>query len=305
MRLTPLRSLLPLLALLALTACHSRDAATEPGGPSPEAAVRESIALIRADDFAGFWRQALPPHDYALLRADWTRARASEAPMSEADRERIDGALHQLAAPDAESAIDARLQPWLVDMQARYGDQLPLLVGIGRALGARAIAGNPHLGGAQKRHATGLLDALGPWAQRAPWFDPDRARQAVGVVVATARKLDLHDARQLRTMDFDQAMRSYGTAFAGLKQVLAIYGLPLDQALDSAHVVPLDYHPPYARVRIEYQLLGQLLSMESTLVLEDGRWYDQDLLQAVRRAHQRLAAPPAAASTPAMATAPR
>jgi hypothetical protein len=106
-------------------------------------------------------------------------------------------------------------------------------------------------------------------------------------------------------MDFDQAMRSYGTAFAGLKQVLAIYGLPLDQALDSAHVVPLDYHPPYARVRIEYQLLGQLLSMESTLVLEDGRWYDQDLLQAVRRAHQRLAAPPAAASTPAMATAPR
>lgn len=304
MRLT-LRRLLLLLALLALAACHSREAATDSGGPSPEAAVRESIALIRADDFASFWHRALPPHDYAVLRADWTRARAAEAPMDEADRERIDGALRQLAAPDAEAAIDARLQPWLVDTQARYGDQLPLLVGIGRALGAKAIAGNPHLGDAQKRHANALLDALGPWAQQAPWFDPERARLAVGTVVATARKLDLHDAQQLRTMDFDQAMRSYAIAFGGLKQVLAIYGLPLDEALDSARVVPLDYHPPYARVRIEYQLLGQPLSMESTLVLQDGRWYDQDLLQAVRRAHQRLATAPAGASTPAVAPAPR
>lgn len=303
MLLTPLRPLLLLLALLALAGCHSRDAA-DAGGPSPEAAVRDSIALIRADDFAGFWRHALPPHDYALLRADWARARAGEAPMSEAERERIDGTLRQLAAPDAEAVIDARLQPWLADAQARYGDQLPLLVGIGRALGAKAIAGNPHLGDAQKRHATALLDALGPWAQQAPWFDPARARQAVAVVVATARKLDLRDARQLRTMDFDQAMSRYARAFAGLKQVLSIYGLPLDEALDSAHVVPLDYHPPYARVRIEYRLLGQPLSMESTLVFEDGRWYDQDLLQAVRRAHQRLAAPPAASAT-AAATAPR
>lgn len=106
-------------------------------------------------------------------------------------------------------------------------------------------------------------------------------------------------------MDFDQAMRSYATAFEGLKQVLAIYGLALDQALDSARVVPLDYHPPYARVRIEYRLLDQPLSMESTLVLKDGRWYDQDLLQAVRRAHQHLATPPAGASAPAVASAPR
>jgi hypothetical protein len=305
MRLTPLCRLMLLLGLLTLAACHSHDAATASGSPSPEAAVRESIALIRADDFAGFWHHALPPHDYALLRADWGKLRAGEAPMSEADRERIDAALRQLAAPDAEATLDARLQPWLADTQARYGDQLPLLVGIGRALGAKAIAGNSHLGDAQKHHATALLDALGPWAQQAPWFDPAKAHQAVGVVVATARKLDLHDARQLRAMDFDQAMRSYATAFAGLKQVLAIYGLALDQALDSARVVPLEYHPPYARVRIEYQLLGQPLSMESTLVLQDGRWYDQDLLQAVRRAHQRLAAPPAGASAPAVAPAPR
>jgi hypothetical protein len=81
--------------------------------------------------------------------------------------------------------------------------------------------------------------------------------------------------------------------------MLALYGLPLDQALASARVVPLEYHPPYARVRIEYQLAGTPLSMESTLVQQNGRWYDQDLLESVRQAHRTLAAP-AASGTVAM-----
>jgi hypothetical protein len=267
--------------------------------------VRQSIALIRAGDFAGFWRHALPPHDYAMLREDWNRARAVEAPLDAGARERIDAALQQLAAPDAEARLDARLQPWLADTQARYGDQLPLLVGIGRALAGKAIADDPGLGEEQKQHAIALVDALGPWAQQAPWFDPDKARQAVGLVVATARRLDLRDAQRLRAMDFDQAMASYATAFQGLEQVLALYGLPLDEVFASARVVPLEYRPPYARVRIEYQVLDRPMAMESTLVQQNGRWYDRELIDNVRRTHQRLAAPAAATTAPGTVAALR
>jgi hypothetical protein len=302
MRLMLPRRLLLSLALLVLAACHSRDAAVA-SGESPEAAVQRSIALHRSGDFDGFWRHALPPHDYAVLRADWSQARSREAPLTDAERARIDAFLHQLAAADAEAALDAQLQPRLAEAQARYADQLPLLVGIGRALATRAIGENPGLSDAQKRHATALVEALGPWAQQAPWFDPDKARQAVAMVVATARRLDLHDARSLRTMDFDQAMHRYGIAFEGTKQLLALYGLPIEEVLASARVVPLDYHPPYAHVRIEYRLLGTPLSMESTLMQQDGRWYDQDLLQSVRQAHQRLVAPTGTASVPPAAVA--
>ncbi|UGB37881.1 hypothetical protein [Frateuria soli] len=293
--------LLPWLALLALAACRSgENTPADTAGQSPEAAVQQSIALVRAGDFAGFWQHALPPYDYAMLREDWGKARADGAPLTDGERARIDGALQQLAAPDAAATLDARLQPWLADAQARYADQLPLLVGIGRALAGKAIEEDARLTDTQKRHASALVDALGPWAQQAPWFDPARARQAVGVVVATARELDLRDARSLRTMDFDQAMRSYAIAFHGLERMLALYGLPLDEALASARVVPLEYHPPYARVRVEYQLLGTPLSMESTLVQQSGRWYDQDLLESVRRSHRRLAGP-APAGTVAVA----
>jgi hypothetical protein len=297
MRLTRFRLLLSTVVLLTLAACHPRDgAALASGGESPEAAVRQAIAQVRAGDFGGFWQHALPPRDYAMLRADWRRLPAAQLPLSERERRRFDAALALLAAPDAASALDARLQPWLAQTQARYGDQLPLLVAIGRALAIGTIAGAPDVSDARKHEATALVQALGSWAQQAPWFDPERARQAITVAVATARELRLRDAESLRRMDFDEAMRSYATAFAGIRQLLQLYGLPLDEVLASARVVPLDYHPPYARVRVEFQLMGTTLSAESTLVQQDGRWYDQDLLQSVRQAHRQLALPPAAAS---------
>ena len=301
MRPSFVRRLLPCLALVALTACHSGEhaPAANTASQSPEGAVQQSIALVRAGDFAGFWQHALPPHDYAMLREDWGKARTGETPLTDAERARIDSALQQLAAPDAAATLDARLQPWLADAQARYGDQLPLLIGIGRALAGKAIEEDARLTDTQKRHASALVDALGPWAQQAPWFDPARARQAVGVVVATARELDLQDAQSLRAMDFDQAMRSYAIAFHGLERMLAIYGLPLDEALASARVVPLEYHPPYARVRVEYLLMGTPLSIESTLVQQNGHWYDQDLLEGVRQAHGRLTAPATAGTVAA------
>ncbi|MEI7036806.1 hypothetical protein [Fulvimonas yonginensis] len=298
-----LRRLLLLLALLALAACHSRDQAT--GGDrieSPEATVRQSLALLREGDFDGFWRHALPPPDYAMLRDDWHLAHG-DAPLSNATEPTpIDATLRQLHAPDAEEAIDAQLQPWLANTQARYGDQLPLLVGIGRAIVDRAVANEPRLSEAQKRDATALVQALVPWAQQAPWFDPDRARRAVRIAVATAGEPELRDADGLHPPDFAQAMRRYAVAFAGFKRILALYGLSVDQVLASAHVVPLDYHPPYARVRIEYEVLGTPLSVEASLVLQNGRWYDQDLVESVRRSHRELAAPAATASAATVAT---
>jgi hypothetical protein len=298
LRLPSPRHLAWLLALLVLAACQSREGpVTLAAGPSPEAAVRESIALVRAGDFEGFWQHALPPQDYAMLREDWTRA-PPDGTAPDAARSRLDAGLRELAEPDAATTLDARLQPWLADTRARYADQLPLVIGIARAIAVATINEQADLNEVQKRDLTALVDALGPWAQQAPWFDPDKARQALGVAVATARTLDLRDAGSLRGMDFDQAMRSYAVAFAGLKQWLALYGLSIDQVLASAHVVPLDYHPPYARVRIEYRVLDTPLSLESTLLQQNGRWYDRDLVEYVRQAHRRLTAPPPATAAP-------
>lgn len=297
MRFAPFRCLLPFAAVLALAACHHQDEAAQVGGSTPEAAVQGSIDLLKAGDFGGLWKHALPPADYATLRADWSHRAAGQPPLSAADKAKFDQAVQKLTGPDAENQLYAELQPKLSQMEQQYKDQLPVLIGVGDALLKNSVAQNRNLDSEQKTQANQLLDVLVPWAKQAPWFDQARAKQAVGVVVATARKLDLKSPDQLRTMDFDTAMAKYATGYAGLKQLLAIYGLSLDEALDSTKLSTLSNKDGRAVVKVDYTLLGKPLSAESTLVQQDGRWYSESLINNVRAAHERLQQPATAGST--------
>ncbi|MHB1057076.1 MAG: hypothetical protein ACYC0F_04230 [Rhodanobacter sp.] len=291
-------ALLPLLAVLLLGACHGKDDAAQPGGSTPEAALQASVDLLKAGDFNGLWKHALPPADYANMRADWSRQQKASRPVSAEDRARFDEAMRKLTEPDAENKLYAELQPKLAAMEQQYKDQLPVLISVGEALVKNGLAQNQTLSETQKSQAGSVLDVLAPWAQQTPWFEQARAKQAVGVAVATARKLDLKDPEQLHTMDFDTSMAKYATAYAGLKQLLAIYGLSVDDTLNSIKLTPVSNSNGHAVVKIDYTLLGKPLSTESRLVQEGGRWYGEDILKNARQSHQRLLQPAAGASAP-------
>ncbi|MBD8874345.1 hypothetical protein [Rhodanobacter sp. DHB23] len=293
------RTLLPLFAVLALAACHNKDEATQVGGSTPEAAVQGSITLLKAGDFNGLWKHALPAGDYATLRADWSRRNADRPPVSATDEARFDASVQKLTAPDAETKLYAEVQPKLDQMQQQYKDQLPVLVAMGGAYLKNGVAQNQSLDSEQKTQAGSLIDVLTPWAQQAPWFDQARAKQTIGILAATARKLDLKSPEQLRTLDFDGTMAKYATGYAGLKQVLAIYGLSVDDALASAKLSTVSNQDGHAVVKIDYTLLGKPLSAETRLVQQDGRWYSESLVDNVRKAHQALQQPATAGSVAA------
>ena len=307
MRLPTLRyTLLPLLAALALTACHGKDDVSQPGSSTPEAAVQSSVDLLKAGNFNGLWKHALPPADYATLRADWVHLQQNPQPITAEDRARFNQAMQELTGPDAENKLYAELQPKLTTMEQQYKDQLPVLISVGEALLKNGVAQNKSLTNEQKTQANGVLDVLTPWAQQTPWFDQAKAKQAVGVAVATARKLDLKTPEQLRTMDFDTAMQKYSLGFAGAKQLLGIYGLSVDDTLNSIKVTSIENSNGHARVKIDYVLLGKPLSAESKLVQQDGRWYSEEMLNNVRESHKQLTEQPSqpagSASTPAAAS---
>ncbi|NII73488.1 hypothetical protein FHW84_002060 [Dyella sp. SG562] len=306
MRHRPLRLLLPgLLAVAALAACHDKDKQKEAeltGGATPEAAIQDEVKLIRAGDFVGFWKHSLPAADYATLRADWPREHAVEPPSAE-DRAQFEAKMKELTEPGAEDKLYAEAKPKLAQLQQQYSDQLPVMLGIGQGIARTAIDQSHAMTAVQKKQANDVLDVVVPWAQQQSWFDQAKARQAIATLVATARKLDIKHADQLRALDFDTAMQKYSTGYLGLRDVLAIYGLSLDQALDSVKVTTLENAYGYARVKIDYVLLGKPLSTESTLMQQDGRWYSEDLLKNVRDAHQRLSTPAVAASAPMPAAA--
>ncbi|MEO8808839.1 MAG: hypothetical protein ABI386_01155 [Rhodanobacter sp.] len=286
-----------LFAALLLGGCHGKDDPSRPGGSSPVAAVQTSIALLKSGDFNGLWKHALPPADYANLRADWSRHERNQQPVTAEDRARFNQAMQQLTGPDAENKLYAELRPKLVAMEQQYKDQLPVLISVGGALANKAVTQNKELTPTQKVQVNDALDVITPWAQKTPWFDEDKAKRAIGVAVNTARKLDLKSPEQLRAMDFDAVMNKYSIGYSGIKQVLVIYGLSVDNALDSVKVSELSNNHGHAVVKVDYALLGKPLSTESKLVLENGRWYSEDMLANVRKSHQQL-------SQPAMARAP-
>lgn len=297
MRLTLRHALLPLFAVATLAACHGKDeSAATPGGDTPEAAVQQSVALIKAGDFAGFWKHALPPADYATLRSDWGHARPDQKPITAEDRAKFAQTVQKLTEPDAETKLYAELQPKLAESEQKYKDQLPMMIGVGQQLAKSAIVQSQTLTTQQKDQAGAMLDVLGPWAQQAPWFDQAKAKQAIGVMVATARKLDLKSPEQMRAMDFDTAMAKYTIGFDGAKQLLGTYGLSIDDTLNSIKVSPIENKDGHARVRIDYTLLGKPLSTETALVQQDGRWYGEDLLNNARQAHKQLQQPAVAGS---------
>lgn len=292
------------VAALALGACHDEDpqqAATS-GGETPEAAVQQSVALIKSGDFGGFWKHALPPADYATFQLDWAKPDPDRQPLTDEQRAEFTKNYTAWTEPDAENKRYAEFKPKLVQLSQQYRDQLPVMIGIVQQIAKTGVEQDKSMTATQKAQANEIVDTLAPWVQQAPWFDQDKARQAVSLVVTTARKLDLKSADELRGMDFVTAMQKYSVGYEGLKQVLNLYGLSLDQTWDSVKLSTIENANGHARVKIDYVLLGKPLSTESVLIQQDGRWYSEDLLKNARETHQRLSEPaPSATAAPAPA----
>ena len=305
MRISSFRhALLPLLAAFVLAGCHGKDDPTQPGGSTPVAAVQSSVDLLKAGDIAGLWKHALPPAEYAQLRSDWTQHDPDQPPITGQDRARFDETLQKFTAPDAEQKLYAELQPKLEQMEQQYKDQLPVLISMGDALAKRGIAQSDKLDSTQKTQANAVVDVLSPWAQKTPWFDQAKAKQAVHVAVTSVRQLDLKSPEALRAMDFDTAMKKYAVGYAGARQLLAIYGLSVDDTLDSIKLSELENKNGHARVKIDYTLLGKPLSTETAMVQVDGRWYSETMLENARKSHQQRSQPAASASVAAPVPAP-
>ncbi|SDG12068.1 hypothetical protein [Dyella sp. 333MFSha] len=294
-----------LLALLALVAaCDKKKAETAgtPGGGSPEDATRESLALIRDGKFDLFWKHALPPADFENLRKDWPRRNEAEAPMDPDDRAKFEAGVKRLTDPDAEKKLFADLRPTLVRFDRDYKDQMPLISGVGQSMALTAIDQAKDLTVPQKRQLREAVNVIAPWTQTVAWGDQARAKEAIGVLVDTARKAGLSTPDALHQMTFEQSMATWSTAWFGFKRLLDVYGLSVDKSFDSVSIDTLENSGGSAHVTITYTLLDKPIQTDATLVLLDGRWYDSDLLQRVRDDHARLAPPAPSATAPAPAS---
>lgn len=271
---------------LALAACKKDEAPQV--ADDPAAAVADLAKSLRDNDLVRFSRLSVPAPVYARFEQRWEEQKAAAGEITDEDRASFAEGLGRLTAPDAEQTLYAELEPTLVQFETEMAPQLPLMVAMGSGFITASVQQSDTLSDSQKQHASDVIGAIAGWVTTAPLADRDKARQAIGVAVRTARGLGIESADEMQALNFEQAMRKGGEIGGGFKQVLALYGLDLDASLDSVKTENLARNGDQARVRVNYTLAGNPISFEMDMVRQDGGWYSPEL---IANAQEQLDAP--------------
>lgn len=307
-----MRTFSPRLAVAVLTAglvlagCHQGNQPHKVTihGATPQAAIEGVIAPLKSGDFDVLVQNLLPPEAYKQLRTDWkARQHKALAKVTERNRQRFAKQMATLTGPDAKKTEFAKLKPALDVWETKYKQRVPMMVGIVRIMVGTKITQSNTMSADQKSQARGVLDAAATWAQNTPWGDPTKAKEAVGIVVDTARALQLKTLDDAYALDYTDAMARYGTAWEGFKKLTAVYGLSIDALIDSIKVKTLSEKGDTAKVELTYSLFDKPMTSDVAMQREGKRWYLKSALDRWHKEQAQLAAAASVAAATSVAPA--
>jgi hypothetical protein len=276
----------------AQTAAPAAVAPPPPPASGPDATIMASVRALRANNIGALLDNALPPAELAKVKAEWN-TEMNKDPVTDEDRRKFAEQMTKLMAPGAEDKLYAEAEPQLKQFEAQSAQQMPMMIAMGQGFIQSAIQQNKDLTEPQKQQTVALIDATAKWAQTAKFTDPAFAKQAIGVICKTARDVNLKTIDEARALTYDQAMQKAGIAIGGFKQLLAIYGLSMDKALDSVKVETVNASADAAKVKVSYTAFDQPFSTESDLLKVDGKWYSKQAVEQWKKAQLAKIAPSA------------
>lgn len=300
------------LTALSLAACQKEEAAGESPAATAQATANPADAItataekLKQGDVLAVIQMSVPPKHYDRMKADW-KTEVQSDPVTEEDRVEFAAMMEKLTAADADAALFAEAEPELAKFETEMAAQMPLMIGMGQGFAMQAIQANEKLSAAQKQQAGDVVGAVAGWLQGVQFADRELAKQAIGKVTATARSLELKTIDEARALEFEPAMAKAGIAFNGLKDVLAVYGLKLNETFDSVKSEVVSQAGDTAKVKVTYQIFNQPLAFETDMIQIDGRWYGKDTVDQLEKelnAPAEVAAPEAAPAESAEAAEP-
>lgn len=263
--------------------------AATPSASTPAGAVTASVAALRKNDVGAFLQNTMPPAAFAKLKADW-HDNMNKDPVGDDDRKQFEEQMNRLTAPDAEANLYKEIEPKLKEFDQKSAQQMPMMVAMGEGFAQSSIKQSKELSEPQKQQAEKLVDATAKWAQSTKFTDPALVKQAIAVICKTARALNVKTVDQLRGLTYDQGMQKAGLVLAGFKQVLAIYGLDMNKALDSVKVEPVSTNGDNATVKVTYTAFDQPFTTDAKMVRIDHQWYGEHAVEAWKKKQEHDAA---------------
>lgn len=281
----------------AQTAAPTAAAPPPAAAAGPDGTIMASVRALRTNNIAALLDNALPPAELAKIKADWN-TEMNKDPVTDEERRKFAEQMTKLTAPGAEDKLFAEAEPQLKQFEAQSAQQMPMMIAMGQGFIQSAIQQNKDLTEPQKQQTVALIDATAKWAQTAKFTDPALAKQAIGVICKTARDVNLKTIDEVRALNYDQAMQKAGIAVGGFKQLLAVYGLSMDKALDSVKAEVVTAGADSAKVKVSYTAFDQPFTTESDLVKVDSKWYSKQAVEQWKKAQAAKVAPAASTSDP-------
>lgn len=289
------------LCVAVLLAGCKREPAELPGAATePAAAVRQLAQYLHDDDLVGYARAAVPPAEYARLETAWRQGH-SRWPLTELPLdEKLPALLAALSASDAEKTLQQAFKAQIAG-QAAGVRQAAHSLGL---FGVQYLRNQGDYSDEQREHYVQLVTALSDWAMAAPLSDPKLAQETIARLTAAARDTGLNSDEALQQAGMTASLERLGPFLRAFKQVLAGYGLSLDDTAAGLRVGLVAEQGERATARVRYPLAGKELDISVALARRDRHWYVERTLQQVDALLQSADAAEAARAEEAAETAP-
>lgn len=291
--------LLSLCAVVVFAAGCRRSQEPLPGAATePAAAVRQLVQHLHDNDLAGYARAAVPPAQYAELEAAWAQGH-SRWPLDQLPlHDKLPALLATLSAADAETRLQRAFKAQIAG-QAAGVRQAAHSLGL---FGEQYISRQGDYSADERAHYVQLVKALSAWAQAAPLSDPKLARSAITTLTTAARATGLDSDAALQAAGMTGSLQRLSPFAAASKQVLASYGLSLDESVAQMRTGLSSQDGDSAVVHVQYPLAGHDIDLQVALQRRQGHWY---LARTLAEVDAVLAAARAAAPPPVEGEAPR
>ncbi|WP_223786736.1 hypothetical protein [Marinicella meishanensis] len=260
-----------LVALMGLTACGGDDnsAAAEIAKmdtDTPDGAFLANVAAMKANDLHSLIKNSLSEQQYNDLVTEFENNKTGN--FSEADKAQFAQTMSMLTADGAEDQLYAMAAPQLEQARA----MLPMMVMMGKDQMVQGIKQNPMIPEEQRETLAAVAGAAVDWIGENDVLSDEKTKAAIASVVGTAKAMDMTSLDEVENMTFEQALAKGSIALGGFKDLLNVYGLSMDDMLDSVDVSNVNVNGDNATMDVNFEIFGQTIKQTMNMVKKDGVW---------------------------------
>ena len=235
---------------------------------NPASDFRAIVRAVRNNDLAALVRAAIPASKYQEMEKAYELHR--NKPHSDQERARFEEQWSKFIAADAVDQWMAHIEPKLVEARPKLAGAL--LMGFG-GLQIAVASDDNGLSASQREQLEAMIPGVQRWAGATDFLSSISMRQAASFITDAARSTGIRSIEDFRNLSLQQAFAKANPFLLAGKQSLSLYGLNVNQILDSLQVEVLSVQGNAARIKTTITVFDAPISAEHEMELVEGHWY--------------------------------